>query len=222
MGATRYCGSCGTPMNGTANFCPSCGKQVGRIGDSGQQRPETVSASTLPRPAAQSVSLPVPQAVSNQMQETTHIVLSGAARHSGFLGIKVDSFVIVFTNLRIIFAHQTVQMMNENVKRARDEAEQQGKGFFGKWGAQLGANSGRHYWEMPPQQVLAEQPTNFAIHREQLRSIRMRQEYSDENSPDTYQMEFDMAAGKHKFKFGSLNMRELKKQIQAIYGNIVR
>ena len=222
MGDSYYCSNCGAPMNSTANFCPFCGKQVSRNGNSGQQRPETVSVPTTTGTPAPQPMPPAPQAFSAQTQETIHMMLSGAARHSGFLGIKVESFIIVFTNLRIIFAHQTMQMMNENVKRARQGAEQEGKGFFGKWGAQFGANSGKHYWQMPPQQILAEQPANFAIQREHLRSIRMRQEYSDENTPDTYQMEFDTVAGKHKFKFGSLNMRDLKQQIQQIYGNIVR
>ena len=221
MGEHRYCSKCGAQMNITANFCAACGKQVVSGGNTAQTRPEDSSV----RAAQQHVVLAVPlesRPASAQAEETIQIILGGAARHSGFLGLKVEIFFIVFTNLRIIFAHQTGQMMSENVKRARDEAEQQGKGFFGKWGAQFGANSGKHYWQMPPQQILAEQPTNFAVNREHLRSIRMRQEYSDENSPDTYQMEFDTAAGKHKFKFSSLNMREMKKQIQAIYGNIVR
>ena len=222
MGNNRYCSNCGTAMNSTANFCPSCGKQVSRSVDFEHQRPEAVSVPTATGAPAPQPAPPAPQAFAAQMQETIHLVLPGAARHSGFLGLKVESFVIVFTNLRIIFAHQTTQMMSENVKRARQEAEQEGKGFFGKWGAQMGANSGKHYWQMEPLLILAEQPTNFSINREQLRSIRMRQEYSDENSPDTYQMEFDTVAGKHKFKFGSLNMRELKKLFQQIYGNIVR
>lgn len=218
MGEPRYCSSCGAPMSSAAIFCPSCGKQVVREQVAGQQHQQVFAIPTVLQPAAP----PAPQAAPAQMQETIHIVLGGGNRHSGFLGFKVESFMIVFTDLRVIFAHQTTQMMSENVKRARDEAEQQGKGFFGKWGAQFGANSGKHYWHMPPQQILAEQPTNFAINREHLRSIRMRQEYTDENAPDSYQMEFDTVAGKHKFKFGHLNTRELKKQIQSIYGNIVR
>jgi len=138
------------------------------------------------------------------------------------LGLKIEPFIIVFTNLRIIFAFQTTQMMQENVRQARQQAEQEGKGFFGKWGAQLGANSGKQYQQVPPQQILAETPNNFAIHREHLRSIRMREDYSTEDSPSTYTMEFDTVAGKHKFKFGHLNMRDLKKFFQQLYGNIVR
>jgi len=130
--------------------------------------------------------------------------------------------MIVFTNLRIIFALQTTQMMQENVKRAQLEAQREGKGFFGKWGAQLRANSGKQYWQIPPQQILAEHPSNFAINREQIRSIRMRENYTHEDAASTYTMTLDTTTGKHKFRFGSLRIRDLKKQFQQLYGNVVR
>jgi hypothetical protein len=227
MDIPRFCSNCGAQLNATANFCASCGKQVQKNVESDQPRPVRASAvpaapaSPYAPPAAQPVPAP-PAAASALAQETTHLVLAGAARHSGFLGFKVESFIIVFTDRRIIFALQTSQMMQENIRRARQEAEQQGKGFFGKWGAQLGANYGQQYWQLPPQQILAEQPGNFAIHCEHLRAIRMREDHGDENSTSTYTLEFDTTAGKHKFRFGSLRIRELKKQFQGLYGSIVR
>ena len=154
--------------------------------------------------------------------ETIRLILPGANRHSGFLGLKVEVFMIICTELRIIFAHQTAEMMRENVKQARLQAEAQGKGFFGKWGAQLGANSGRKYWEKEPEQILAEQPDNFAIQREDLRSIRLREEYNGEDASTTHRIEFETTTGKHKFRLGDINAREYKKQLQAVYGGIVR
>jgi hypothetical protein len=228
MNVPRYCSNCGAQQNGTANFCASCGKPFQKSGDPAPQHPVTAAAAAptpnapLPYSPSTAPVQPAVQAAPAPTSETVHLVIPGAARHSGFLGLKVESFVIVCTSLRIIFALQTTQMMQENIKLARDQAEQQGKGFFGKWGAQFSANSGKKYWEIPPQQILAETPDNFAIERQQLRSIRMREEYSDENTASSYKLEFDTTAGKHKFRFGSLNMRELKKQFQQMYGNIVR
>lgn len=223
MGVPRFCSKCGAQLNVTSHFCPSCGNPVRKTGDAGSQAPQTGTA------AAPTPPVPVPgpsyapqAAVPSATPETVHLILAGAERHSGFLGLKFEPFVIVFTNLRIIFALQTQQMMQENIKQARQQAEQDGKGFFGKWGAQIGANSGKQYQQIPPQQILAETPNNFAIHREHLRSIRMREGYSDENSPSTYTMEFDSVAGKQKFHFGHLNIRDLKKFFQQLYGNIVR
>jgi len=149
-------------------------------------------------------------------------IIPGATRHSGFIGIKTESFIVVLTNMRIIFAAQTSEMMQANIRRAKDDAKQQGKGFFGQWGAQFGANSGHQYLEIPPQQILAEQPTNFYITRDQLQSVRVWESSGDEDAVSTYYMEFRTAGGKHKFTFGQLNVRDLKKQLQNIYGDIVR
>lgn len=154
--------------------------------------------------------------------ETIQLVIPGVNRHSGFLGLKVEMFILVCTEWRIIFARQTTQMMKENVAQARQEAEQQGKNFFGKWGAQFGANSGKQYWEKQPEQILAEQPDNFALRREELRSIRLREQYNGEDAATTHKLEFETAAGKHKFRLGDVNAKEYKKQFQRLYGNIVR
>jgi hypothetical protein len=222
MGVPRFCSKCGAPLNAASNFCPSCGKPVNKPGAPEAQAPLPPAPAPPPPVPAPGPAYAPQAAAPTANPETIHLILSGAQRHSGFLGLKIEPFIIVFTNLRIIFAFQTTRMMQENVRQARQQAEQEGKGFFGKWGAQLGANSGKQYQQVPPQQILAETPNNFAIHREHLRSIRMREDYSAEDSPSTYTMEFDTVAGKHKFKFGHLNMRDLKKFFQQLYGDIVR
>lgn len=205
--ASRYCSHCGKPLNPTANFCASCGKSVAKI------------AAPPPAPAPPAAAAPVPPAVP---QEAVVGVIPGAVRRSGLLGLKGEGFVIVLTNLRIIFAAQTAQMLRENVQQARDSAKQEGKGFFGQWGAQLKANQGQPYFEMNPQHILTEQPANFFYYANQLRSIRLREEHDNENSISTYNIEFDTPGGKHKFHFNQLDMRGVKKVLQQLYGNIVR
>ena len=220
MDVPRYCRFCGAPLSESANFCPSCGKQVSKSAESSTTTPINMPVvptrpATQTQPATQTLS-PAPNA------ESIHLILPGANRHSGFLGMKVENFIIVFTNRRILFALQTQKKIQENIQKARQTAENQGKNFFGKWGAQLSANNGSQYWEFPPHRILAEEPENFAIEREHLRSIRMREQGGDEDAVSTYSMEFDTTAGKHKFRFGNLRIRELKKQFQELYGNVVR
>ena len=218
----KYCSYCGSGLNADSNFCPSCGKLVQKENAPSQQTDSSAAVKpTAAGPARYSAVTPQPEAPMPS-RETICLVLQGAARHSGFLGLKVEQFVIVFTNLRIIFAFQSMDKMKENMLRARAEAEKAGKGFFGKWGAQLGANTGKEYWEIPPHEALVETASNFAIDREHLRSIRLREETGDENAVSTYRMEFHTTEGKHKFRFGNMNMRELKKQLNQLYGNIVR
>jgi len=208
MPVNRFCSNCGAQLSVTARFCASCGKAVQQ-----QTAAPSLTAASTPAPV-------VP--ASSQPQETILGVIPGANRRSGFMGMKIENFVIVITNLRVIFAAQTAQMMQANVQRARLEAKEGGKGFFGQWGAQFGANSGRQYFELAPQQILTEQPTNFFLPANQMRSIKLWESQGDEDSTSTYYMEFDTPAGKHKFDFGSLNIRALKDQLRQIYGNIVR
>lgn len=205
MAGARFCSNCGSQLNSTSRFCPACGKPV------------VQDAASQPAPPQ-----PAPDAYAER--ETVLNVIPGAQRHSGFLGIKIETFHIVLTNTRILFAAQSGDMMKANVQRARDQAKDQGKGFFGQWGAQFKANSGHEYMDKSPQFILAEQPGNFYINVDQLRSIKVwEHQSSDENSYHSdYYIEFEIPGGKHKFSFNSLNVREWKREFQRLYGNIVR
>lgn len=204
MANPRFCRHCGAELSSAARFCAACGKPVSA---------QTVS----PNPAA---GQPAPAAPS----ETVLAVLPGAVRHSGFLGVKTESFVIVFTSLRVLFAAQTAEMMKANVMQARDAAREQGKGFFGQWGAQFGANAGREYLQRSPQDILAEQPTNFFLAVNQLRRMHLweAQSSDDDSVRISYYIEFETGAGKHKFSINDLDLRAWKQQLQQLYGSIVR
>lgn len=204
MANPRFCSHCGAALNSAAKFCAACGKPIAPQDTT--QRPDAPP----PAPAAPA--------------ETVLGVLPGAVRHSGFLGIKTEAFVIVFTSLRVLFAAQTTEMMKANVLRARDIAKEQGKGFFGQWGAQFGANSGHEYRQRSPQDILAEQPANFFLPISHLRRIHLWEaQSSDEDSVRiSYYIEFETGAEKHKFSINDLDIRAWKQQLQQTYGSIVR
>lgn len=155
-------------------------------------------------------------------QEVVVGIIPGAVRQSGLMGLKMEYFVIVLTNLRLLFAAQTQKMMADNVKQARDAAKQQGAGFFKQWGAQLGANSGQQYLGMQPQQILAETPGNYFLPANQLRRIHLKEVDDDDGGTTQYFIEFEAVSGKQKFRLNHMRTRELKKQLQQYYGNIVR
>lgn len=205
MAGARFCSHCGKPLNPTSRFCPACGKPM-------PQESASEPAQVQPAPGGFAE------------RESVVNVIPGAQHHSGFLGMKIQVFTIVLTNMRILFAAQSSDMMKANVQRARDQAKNQGKGFFGQWGAQLSANTGREYLEKSPQFILAEQPGNFAINVDQLRSIRVWEtQSSDENDySSSYYMEFEIPGGKHKFSFNLLNVGEWKRELHRLYGSVVR
>lgn len=171
-----------------------------------------------PSPVKQAPPAPVPP----MPQEVVVGVIPGAVRQSGLMGLKMETFVIVLTNLRLLFAVQTQAMMMDNVKQARNAAKQQGAGFFGQWGAQLGANSGQQYLGMQPQQILAENPGNYFLPANQLRRIHLKEVDDDDGGATQYFIEFEALSGKQKFRLNHMRTRELKKQLQQYYGNIVR
>jgi hypothetical protein len=177
--------------------------------------PQSAPVSPTPMPPATPASPPA-------AQDCVQYVLAGGVRHSGFLGVKQDSFVLAFTPQRILFAQQTYQMMQDNVLQARDSARQAGKGFFGQWAAQLGSNQGQVYASMTPQQILAERPENYAIPADEIRSIRLHEENNDEAGASTYVMVIDALGNRERLHFSHLDLRGTRRMLQSLYGQRVR
>ena len=206
MSNARFCSTCGAPLGPNARFCPSCGSAI---------HPAAAAAPASAAPVQPPPPVPSPQ-------EPVLAILSGVNRRTGFMGLKFEPFVIVFTAQRILFAAQTTEMMKQNVQAARDAAKADGKGFLGQWGAQLSSNSGQQYLSMTPEQILAEQPANFFLPASQLKRIQLREYDDNEGGPTTYTIQFETPSGKHKFDVSNMDTRKRKQQLQQIYGDIIR
>jgi hypothetical protein len=78
-----------------------------------------------------------------------------------------ESFNIIVTNQRMIFA----QMTSEMIKAEAATYKGQGiKGVFKAMGA--GGNLWQRYQQMPPDQALAETPGNFGLYINQIRKVK--------------------------------------------------
>ena len=78
-------------------------------------------------------------------------------------------------------------MLKQAVAHARYGAEAEGRGFFAQWGAQLTAYSdlaGR-YLATPPEQILHENPDNFAVDRSAIVKAKFKTGSADESRGDT-------------------------------------
>jgi len=137
-------------------------------------------------------------------------VVGGLVQSSGFMGVKQQTYSLILTDYRIIFAQLTKEKMTELIGQARDGAKSQGKGFFGQWGAQIGASGKYHqvYWQMSPEAALAETPGNFAIDRAAIKKVKFHSSTSgDDSSPMMEYVIIKTSAGKHKLRVnGSLSM----------------
>lgn len=129
-----------------------------------------------------------------------------------------DLYHMVITNQRLLFALQTKEMQDQDVKSARDQAKQQGKGFLGQVGAQLSTRSGDKYLGISPHFILAEHPQNFAIDLAEVVKISTYRADFEENEPDT----MEVISSTQKLKFFISNAYTVEKQLKAVLGSKVR
>jgi hypothetical protein len=97
--------------------------------------------------------------------ETLIGIIPSASRKKNLF--TMESFNIIVTNQRMIFA----QMTNEMIKAEAATYKGQGiKGVFKAMGA--GGNIWQRYQQMPPDQALAETPGNFGLYLNQVRKVK--------------------------------------------------
>ncbi len=228
----KHCSQCGAPLKARARFCNQCGSAVAQAPPAPppQSQPVAPPAPTVramrapaasPPPAQPAAPVPAPQPAPSAQSEIVLGVIPGGAR-SKALGLKREAFFVVVTSHRLIFAHQTGQMMKENARRAKEQARQQGKGFFGQWGAVLGSGGGDHYLGMPPQAILNERSNNFFLMNNQVQSVRIRHDHDQETGQTTYQIEFKAASGKTRLRYQHLDVGRAKQLLQQVLGKVVR
>jgi len=234
----RYCEYCGKPLNARARFCGRCGKPVD-LGEGVQFSPP---AQAEPPPAPPRPVQPPPPPVQRQVQpppprpvqpgplppappirgaapaEVVCGVIPGAFQRKGMLGLGQQAITLVLTNYRVIFAMQTNQMLQEQVRQVQSEAKEEGKGFFGQWGAQLSASS-KYYQQKAPGAILAEQPGNFFIPHNQLRAVKFHVVHGGDNSPDEYRLEFDAVSGKVGVVFTMIDQKKARQALTHVLGD---
>jgi hypothetical protein len=229
--SVRYCIHCGKPLSAEARFCGRCGRPVKSLATEEHLAPATQPAASSPNPAWMPSSLPpnpptaavfpAPQTVPVALAEPIVGVIPGAMRKKGFLGMSADNFTLVITDRRIIFATQTAQMMKENAVKARETAKAQGKNFLSQWGAIIRSNYGQQYLQMSADAVLAENPGNFSLYHNQIRSVKIHYYSDDESNTSEHRMVIDTVTGKINLVFSMLDEKQAKKTLKQVLGNVV-
>lgn len=178
-------------------------------------------AAPAPRPAA-AAAYPSPSAQPIAPRgEGVVGVIPHVERRKGLIGR--ESFTLVLTPERLILAKMTSEMMKAIVAQARQEAKAEGKGFFGQWGAQLGAYAAhaQRYLGMPVEAILRENPDNFQIPLSQVRQVRIKTGFRDEqqNNPDRLEIH---AGDKMKFDLKGTSAGQAKKVLRQVLGDRVK
>jgi hypothetical protein len=137
--------------------------------------------------------------------------------------VKKDTFNLIVTPTRLVFAAVTQQMMRDAVATANAEAKAQGKGFFKRMAARMAWMNVicRQYERMPIDAILARFPGSYAIANAQIERIRFHESFADEDHEATRQMMVKTAGGKQRFDLQT-SVREAKNLLKQTLPHVVR
>lgn len=210
----RFCPYCGKPLAGGARFCGGCGQAVPVL-----PAPAAPAVPPAPLQAAPAVQPAEPRPAAPA--EAVIGIIPWVMRKSGLMGMKVENFTLIVTQRRLIFALLTNQARNQNIQRAQQEAKASGKNFFQKIQAQMSADNGAYYYQMPPDAALAENPANFFILNQQVQSARISSYDDGDGGVTTYTLSLQGGFGKLSFELGRCDERGsgqiLKQALGAAY-----
>jgi hypothetical protein len=151
-------------------------------------------------------------------------IIPGVQRRKGLLGVGNETFNLILTPSRLVFAAVTSQMMKEAAASAQQEARNQGKGLLGQWGAQLGWLNVicRRYETMPVETILAQHSGSFFLPNAGTRRVRVKESLDDETARSTSEVIIETTGGKYRFELTAMGAREAKRLLQQTLGKLVR
>jgi hypothetical protein len=210
----KFCPLCGGQLTPTARFCGDCGHRI----------EVPVPAAPAPPPPSHSYAQPVamqPPASPAAAGEAVMGILPILQRRKGLFG--AESFAVVLTNHRLIFAMVTSQMLQDAAAEAKQQARQQGKGFLSQWGAVMssGFRFAQRYLQMQPNAILAEHGENFYFLHDQVQQVRLKDSDPDEPN-DREQVEFHTTGGKHRFIITYGSLKDIREALKPLYGKRIR
>lgn len=233
----KFCQYCGRQLTPGARFCGDCGHRVELAAPAPGVPAHSTSlpaapASPIQRQAPRPTPPPPPQSYAQQPApppaaipaaggEAVLGVLPILQRRKGLFGS--ESFAVVLTSHRLIFALVTNQMLQEAAAEAKQQARQQGKGFLSQWGAVMtsGLRFAQRYLHMAPNAILAEHSENFYFLHNQVQQVRLKDSDPDEPN-DRDQVEFHTTGGKHRFTISYGSLKDIREALKPLYGKRVR
>jgi hypothetical protein len=140
---------------------------------------------------------------------------------------RSDTYTLVATESRMVFAEMTTDMMKQAVAEAQRKGKEEGKGFFARWGDQLKAcmTFSDRYWDMTPDEALLENPKNYAIQNGAVKKISVKAK-NDSNGPDEVgrsytELKIESGAGKFEYKVDGHD-RAIRDALRGVFGDVVK
>jgi hypothetical protein len=118
----------------------------------------------------------------------------------------------------------TSEMLTQAAQQSREQAKAEGKGFWGQWADQLRATFGyaQKYMTMPPQAILAESPSNFAIYNNTIGEIKvhLKNAHREHNQRRELEAEIFSSAGTYSYHMDENS--EFTDLLKRVYGERVK
>lgn len=205
MDIPRFCGKCGAPMDAGARFCGKCGSTV----------------AVSPVGQAQPAPMPQPIAATQSSGEPVLGVITGAQKRKGLFGFQ--TFSIVVTSQRLVFAEMSNKMMNDAVKEMNKRAKAAGKGFLGVVAAQMGWMNVlvEKYTAAGADAALAETKDNFFIPNNTIQKVQIWEQDNDDG-PSWTMCKIEAVSGKYEYRLTGGNGNEARKILRNAVGAAVR
>jgi hypothetical protein len=126
------------------------------------------------------------------------------ARKMKMFGASWDTYTIVVTKRRMIFAQMTQSLLNAAIMEAQVKAKAEGKGFFAIVKDQMSAQFrfALRYETMSPDQSLTETAGNFAIENAQITAISLKLNDSGEMEYSEFKIIIESSNGKTEYLIG--------------------
>jgi len=140
---------------------------------------------------------------------------------------RSDTYTLVLTDSRMVFAELTGDMMKQAAMEAQQKGKEEGKGFFARWGDQFKATMtfSERYWQMSPDEALAENPRNYAVQNSSVKKIKVSTKDESRGSDDAgrsyTELKIEAGAGKFEFRVDG-QARPIKEALKGVFGDIVK
>jgi hypothetical protein len=202
-----FCPNCGIPVEASQRFCPSCGTKLGPVPTPPPQVTQT-NAPAASVPILTSVpQVPVaPVLASSILNERIVAIVPNLKKPKSFG--RWDTYNLIVTERRCIFALLTSDMLNRAIKEANEQGKSQGKGFMDRWGDQLQASMGywKQYESIEPEKALRENKENFSVDLSAVKSAYVNRKEKDgqgRNAIKIHYWEVVIETRSDKFKYES-------------------
>jgi hypothetical protein len=129
----------------------------------------------------------------------------------------------VLTERRTILVPLTKGMLVQASKEARDQAKAEGKGFFGRWGAQLSATMSytERYMAMDPEAILRQHQGCRTLENADIVSAKLRRREDQESDSTSWELSLRTSGERLKLGLQGWN-EEVGDVLRRAYGDRLR